>query len=41
MEPSRKAMAREQEALREMIGPQQSHTPIPESVERMNRHPRG
>ena len=41
VEPSRKAMAREREALRGMIGPHQSHTPIPELIGRVNRHLRG
>jgi len=36
--PSRKAMARERAALREMINPQQSHTPLPELIGRLNRH---
>jgi RNA-directed DNA polymerase len=39
--PSRKAMDREREALRELIGPHQSHTPIPELIERVNRQTRG
>ena len=39
--PSRKAMDREREALRELIGPHQSHTPIPELIERVNRQMRG
>ena len=38
LEPSRKAMARERAALREMINPQQSHTPLPELIGRLNRH---
>ena len=41
LEPSRKAMEREREALRGLIGPQQSHTPIPELIGRVNRHLRG
>jgi len=41
LEPSRKAMAKEREALRELINPQQSHTPLPELIERVNRHRRG
>ena len=36
--PSRKAMEREREALRGLINPHQSHTPLPELVERLNRH---
>lgn len=41
LEPSRKAMAREREALRDLIGPHQSHTPMPELIGRVNRHLRG
>lgn len=41
LEPSCKTMAREREALRELINPQQSHTPLPELIERLNRHLRG
>ncbi len=41
LQPSRKAMAREREALRQLINPQQSHTPLPELIERLNRHLRG
>jgi RNA-directed DNA polymerase len=41
LEPSRKAIDREQEALRGLIGPQQSHTPMPELLGRVNRHLRG
>ena len=40
-EPSRKAIDREQEALRGLIGPQQSHPPRPELLGRVNRHRRG
>ncbi len=39
--PSRKAMDREREALRELINPHQSHTPLPELIGRVNRHLRG
>jgi RNA-directed DNA polymerase len=39
--PSAKAIAREREKLREMTGKKQSHTPIPQLVERINRHLRG
>jgi len=39
--PSRKAMAREREALRGLINPHQSHTPLPELLGRVNRHLRG
>jgi len=41
LEPSRKAMDREREALRGLIGPHQSHTPLPELIGRVNRHLRG
>jgi len=41
LQPSRKAMAREREALRQLINPQQSHTPLPELIERLNRHLQG
>jgi RNA-directed DNA polymerase len=39
--PSRKAMAREREALRGLINRHQSHTPLPELIGRVNRHLRG
>jgi RNA-directed DNA polymerase len=41
LQPSRKAMAREREALRQLVNPQQSHTPLPELIRRLNRHLRG
>jgi RNA-directed DNA polymerase len=41
LEPSRRAMEREREALRGLINPHQSHTPLPELIERVNRHLRG
>jgi RNA-directed DNA polymerase len=41
LEPSRKTMEREREALRGLIHPQQSHTPLPELIGRVNRHLRG
>jgi RNA-directed DNA polymerase len=41
LQPSRKAMAREREALRQLINPQQSHTPLPELIGRVNRNLRG
>ncbi len=41
LEPSCKAMGREREALRGLIGPQQCHTPLPELIGRVNRHLRG
>jgi RNA-directed DNA polymerase len=41
LEPSRKAMSREREALRALIGPQQCHMPLPELIERLNRHLKG
>ncbi len=39
--PSRKTMARERETLRQMVNAQQSHTPLPELIGRLNRHLRG
>ena len=39
--PSVKALAREREALRQMTGPDQSHTPLPELIRELNRHLRG
>ncbi len=41
LQPSRQAMAREREALRQLINPQQCHTPLPELIGRLNRHLRG
>lgn len=41
LEPSRKARAREREALRGLINPHQSHTPLPELIGRVNRQLRG
>lgn len=41
LEPSRKAMEREREALRQKINSHQSHTPLPELLEHLNRHLRG
>lgn len=41
LHPSRKAMAREREALRALIGPQQCHVPLPELIEGLNRHLKG
>jgi len=35
---SRKAVARERDALRGLIHPKQCHTPLPELIERLNRH---
>jgi RNA-directed DNA polymerase len=34
-------MAKERDAIRELINPQQSHTPLPEWIERVNRHRKG
>jgi RNA-directed DNA polymerase len=34
-------MAREREALRQLINPHQSHTPLPELIGRVNRNLRG
>jgi len=39
--PSRKALERERETLRGLINAQQSHTPLPELMGRLNRHLRG
>lgn len=39
--PSAKALAREREVLRQMTGPEQSHTPLPELIQRINRHLKG
>ena len=39
--PSHKTILREQQALRQMINHRQSHTPLPELIERLNRHLRG
>jgi len=41
LQPSRKALAREREALRQLINPHQSHTPLPELIGRLNRNLRG
>jgi len=41
LEPSTKALARERAKLRELIHWRQSHTPLPELMERLNRHLRG
>ncbi len=34
-------MERERQKLRQLINAQQSHTPLPELIERLNRHLRG
>jgi RNA-directed DNA polymerase len=39
--PSKKALARERDKLRAMTNTSQSHTPIPQLVERLNRHLKG
>jgi len=39
--PSRKTMARERQAIRELVNARQSHTPLPDLIERLNRHLRG
>lgn len=39
--PSKKTMLREKAVLRKMINPHQSHTPLPELIQRLNRHLRG
>jgi RNA-directed DNA polymerase len=41
LQPARKALAREREALRQLINPHQSHTPLPELIGRVNRNLRG
>ena len=41
LSPSRKAMERERQALRLLINAQQSHTPLPELIQRINRHLEG
>lgn len=41
LHPSRKAMAREREALRRLISPKQCFTPLPELIGRLNRHLQG
>jgi len=41
LSPSRKAMERERQALRLLINAQQSHTPLPELIKRINRHLEG
>jgi RNA-directed DNA polymerase len=41
LQPSPKAMMREREAVRQLVNPTQSHTPLPELIERLNRHLRG
>jgi RNA-directed DNA polymerase len=41
LQPSKKAMAREREALRQRIGPKQCCVPMPELIEGLNRHLRG
>lgn len=41
LEPSKKALNREREKLRQMTGPKQSHTPLPELIQKLNRHLKG
>ena len=41
LQPSPKAMAQERDAIRGLINPHQSHTPLPERIERGNRHRQG
>jgi RNA-directed DNA polymerase len=41
LHPSQKAELRQREALRQLINPTQSHTPLPELIERVNRQLRG
>jgi RNA-directed DNA polymerase len=39
--PARKAMERERRKLREIINASQSHTPLPDLIQRLNRHLKG
>lgn len=39
--PSRKALAREREVLRDKTGPHRCHKPLPELIDELNRHLRG
>jgi len=41
LQPSRKAMAREREAVRKLVSPKQCYTPLPELIGQLNRHRRG
>ncbi len=41
LQPSRKTMAREREAVRQLISPKQCFTPLPELIGQLNRHLRG
>jgi RNA-directed DNA polymerase len=41
LQPSRKAMEREREAVRKLINPKQCYTPLPDLIGRLNRHLRG
>jgi RNA-directed DNA polymerase len=41
LEPSKKALNREREKLRQMTGPKQCHTPLPELIQKLNRHLKG
>ena len=41
LQPSRKTMAREREAVRKLISPKQCFTPLPELIGQLNRHLRG
>lgn len=41
LQPSRKALAREREALRQLISPKQCFIPLPELIESLNRNLRG
>jgi RNA-directed DNA polymerase len=41
MHPSKKALAREREKLRGMISKAQCSTPLPDLIERLNRHLKG
>ena len=41
LQPSRKATAREREAVRKLVSPKQCYTPLPELIGQLNRHLRG
>ena len=41
LQPSPKTRAQERDALRDWIHPHQSHTPLPELMERVNRYRKG
>jgi RNA-directed DNA polymerase len=41
LQPSRKAMVKEREAVRQLVNPKQCFTPLPELIEQLNRNLRG